>query len=76
MSVRREGMPEVDETPKVKVLQEVDRPRLLKSKINRIYGENPLGADEACGQGSKSRLPILLLMWPRSSEAERAAVNR
>ena len=29
MSVRREGMPEVDETPKVKVLQEVDRPRLL-----------------------------------------------
>ena len=60
MSVRREGMPEVDETPKVKVLQEVDGPRLLKSKINRIYGGNPLGADEACGQGSKSRLPILL----------------
>lgn len=29
MSVRREGMPEVDETHKVKVLQEVDGPRLL-----------------------------------------------
>ena len=27
--MRREGMPEVDETPKVKVLREVDEPRLL-----------------------------------------------
>lgn len=31
MSVRREGMPEVDEAFKVKALREVDRPRLLSN---------------------------------------------
>jgi hypothetical protein len=36
MSVRREGMPEVDEAFKVEALLEVDRPRLLIQLLSSV----------------------------------------